>query len=197
VTGHAKEADPGAWIGLSLRDTGPYQCWVPSGYGAYAEIIHDREANAPPSALSQDDLRLLVNVLRRHTATPDDCFFGQWTVWGYLPRPTRTWTFADGIAYAREPEPRVEQTDLRALDEPLHLATDYTYRLFSGPLDAAQMVGHWPNEHLFDAHAPDLIWPQDRAWCVRRDGDSDTIVAGSPTLIHDLTAHRELDARLI
>jgi hypothetical protein len=122
----------------------------------------------------------------------DDCFFGQWTAWDYL-----IWTVDDGVAHARDPEPHVEQSDLRALDEPLDLGTDSTYQLFSGPLDAAQRVGNWPNEHTFEAHAPDLIWPQDRAWCVRRDGDSDTIVAGTPAVIHEITTHRELDARHI
>ena len=31
----------------------------------------------------------LVEVLRRHTATPDDCLFGRWDGFGYdLPSPT-------------------------------------------------------------------------------------------------------------
>jgi hypothetical protein len=197
VTTDAGDANPGLWIAVGSFNADPFAISVPTGYGAYAQVIHEPHAGEPPDALSQAMLHVLLTVLQRHTSTPDSCFFGQWTVWAHLMRPTRVWTFDQNAAHARDPMPRPENEYLHPLDDDLELGPDYRYELFSGPLMAAKMVGHWWNEDILEPQSPDLIWPQDRAWCVRRDGDSDTVVAGTPALIREVLARPELEARLL
>lgn len=55
-------------------------------------------------------------------------------------------------------------------------------------------------EHGFppDAHAPSLVWPDDRAWVLVSEVDFDsTIVGGTPELIHALTHDPRLEALAI
>jgi hypothetical protein len=163
VTPDSDGASLGSWITVGLLGSGAYGPAVPTGFEAYAEIVHEAEATKSPEALQRASLHALLSVLHGYTSTPDRCFFGQWTVWGYLPRPTRIWTFDRDGAHAHEPEPHAEFADLRVLDEVLELTPDYRYQVLAGPLKAAELVGHWRDEHTFDPHAPDLIWPQDRA----------------------------------
>jgi hypothetical protein len=171
--------------------------------------VHDARVAGPTSEDERDGQPLraaeltvavlgsLLPILRAHTATADRCFFGQWEGWGYLDRPTRIWTFTDTAAHARIPAVRPDFDVLVAVDGSLELRGD-RYRVFTGLLEAAELLGNWPTEHRFEPHSPDLIWPVDKSWCVATEVDDDrTLIAGSPELAGDLVRADALDAELV
>jgi hypothetical protein len=92
VTDDAGDATPGVWIVLGSAGPATHGRIAALGYEAYTDVIHDPKASRPPDDLPQEKMRLLLPILRDHTTTPDDCFFGQWTVWGNLMWPRdRAW----------------------------------------------------------------------------------------------------------
>ena len=117
----------------------------------------------PPSCewLPTELVAPAVDVLRRHTATPDRCRYGCWVGHAGLP---------DGWRSAPE------------LTVP-----GRTYLLFTGSLDDAIGV---ENPTGWDGYwRPALWWPEDRAWFLGSDTDlPTTYVAGSSALVRDLVA---------
>jgi hypothetical protein len=117
------------------------------------------EGHLPVSVASR-----LVAVLRRHTATPDDCWFGVWAGFGWHAPGNGATAEADllGRAY-------------RLLRGPVDLAIANT-----APEPAEQSVNIW--------------WPADRAFCVVTDIDlMSTYVGGSGACIEDLLATPDLE----
>jgi hypothetical protein len=107
----------------------------------------------------------LVAILRAHTATPDRCYLGLWEGYGV----------AELNAFAGLPR---------------LMLTQRAYFLFLGPVDAVMSltVGDF-------RHAPNLWWPEDRAWCVATDIDlSETYVAASAACVKELTSDPGLEA---
>ena len=109
----------------------------------------------------------LAQALRRFTADPASCWIALWEGFGDL-----------------------------AMVEELDAATKVTipqraYYLFRGPLEAVPALAvagpPW--------HAPNLWWPDDRAWCVATDIDLDsTYVGGSSECIDALLGDPALEA---
>ncbi len=102
----------------------------------------------------------MTDVLARHTTTPDRCWFGRWTGFGYDGPELRT-------------APRL----------PLPRARDVV--LVRGSVgDAVRNLAPEPSEQ-----SANLWWPADRAWCVATDVDLVTsYVAGSAACIAELLA---------
>jgi hypothetical protein len=108
----------------------------------------------------------LVEVLRRHTRTSDDVFFGVWSGFGFIVG--RTPITAPTLALpARE------------------------HWLLRGPIDlAAGNLAEEPAEQ-----SASLWWPADRAWFVATDIDLvTTFVGGSAACVRDLLDHPGLEA---
>ncbi|HEX7461209.1 MAG TPA: hypothetical protein VF317_03460 [Dermatophilaceae bacterium] len=69
------------------------------------------------------------------------------------------------------------------------------YLLFSGPLEAAMDLGHWPSQDWFVPQSPSLIWPTDNSWCVATEVDFDsTLIAGDYHLIDAVLGAEDLEA---
>jgi hypothetical protein len=69
------------------------------------------------------------------------------------------------------------------------------YLLFSGPLQAAMDLGHWPSQDWFVLQSPSLIWPADSSWCVATEVDFDsTLIAGDNHLIDAVLDAEDLEA---
>jgi hypothetical protein len=69
------------------------------------------------------------------------------------------------------------------------------YLLFSGPLEAALDLGHWPSQDWFVPQSPNLIWPADNSWCVATEIDFDsTLIAGDQHLIDAVLDAEDLEA---
>jgi hypothetical protein len=100
----------------------------------------------------------LAAVLGRHTATPDECFFGYWTGFGH-----------DDAAVRDLPQ--------------LLLRGGHDVVLLRGAVaDAARNLAPEPHEQ-----SASLWWPADRAWCVVTDLDlMSTYVGGSATCLAEL-----------
>ncbi len=108
----------------------------------------------------------LVEVLARHTGTPEDCLFGRW----------------DGFGF-----------DLPHLEAPprLLLRGGHDVVLVRGTVaDATRNLAPEPHEQ-----SANLWWPADRAWCVVTDIDgTSTYVGGSGACIAELLATPGIEA---
>jgi len=107
----------------------------------------------------------LIAILRSHTATPDRCYLGLWE--GYVVPELNAFA---GL-------PRL-------------MLPHRAYFLFLGPVDSVTSltVGDFQ-------HAPNLWWPEDRAWCVATDIDlTETYLAASKACIEGVIADPGLEA---
>ncbi len=114
------------------------------------------------------ECRMLIDLFRGYTDTPDRCWFGVWEGNGYInPRLYRP---------ARVKAPHRD-----------HL-------LFRGPLESVMkfLEGDPGFRHYV---SPSIWWPDDRAWCVATDVDlPHSYVGGSEECIEALLARPELEA---
>lgn len=108
----------------------------------------------------------LVEVLRGHTGTPDDVFFGVWSGFGFVVGPP-------------------------AVTAPALALPGRDHWLLRGPIDlAASNMAEEPSEQ-----SASLWWPADRAWFVATDIDLvTTFVGGSAACIADVLACPALEA---
>ena len=172
-----------------------------------AALHHRRELDEPDIGnLHPEPLTALCEILARHTATPEACWFGVWDGHHWLPPSgelavsTRLSAEPDEAGRGAGPatEPAAWSFTLTWPDPspplPLVELPAWEYRLLSGPLDAALEVGRLFSG-VFEAHSPNLIWPDDHAWCVASEIDlASTYIGGPPTLADDLLADPRLEA---
>src|SRR5581483_1122562 len=148
--------------------------------------------------LDPEPLAALCDILARHTATPEACWFGVWDGHGWLHPGgvlVAVLTGADPVVDSDGTEsPPIDQGDpVRGLTwnepsptMPLFELPWREHRLLSGPLDAALEIGAVVNG-VFFPHSPSLIWPDDHAWCVATDVDlRSTYIAATPALADEL-----------
>jgi hypothetical protein len=149
-------------------------------------------------------LEALCEVLGRHTATADRCWFCLWEGYGWIngsatqmdslwrrkTRSRRGWSLPS-VHWRSRPRPSGSE----GLAGPRLRLPERTYLLFEGPLEAAVDMGWRPSDDAFFPQSPNLFWPDDHAWCVATEIDHDsTYVAGSSALIADLLADDRLEA---
>jgi hypothetical protein len=92
---------------------------------------------------------LLAPLLRRHTATPDSCWFAVWEGWGDI---------------------RADVASAPKFNAPLF---GRSYHLLAGPIEAATEN---VNENI--EQSASLWWPDDHAWCVATEIDFNTTYVG-------------------
>jgi hypothetical protein len=120
-----------------------------------------------PGSLRPFECAAVAEVLTRHTATPDDCWFCIWEGYG------TNWMVLNRLA---ERAPRVALEHRNCL-------------LFRGPVAAATSFGAGP---FFQS--PTLWWPADHAWCVASELDIySTYVAATSSAVRALIEHPELE----
>lgn len=135
--------------------------------------------------LSGRQSRALVEILARHTATPDACWMCLWDGYGYLhPGGSVAWLFAVKGGQARPQPPPMSERTFPAQRERVRLP-HRDYLLFHG--DVSEAAG-WDD-------GPNLWWPEDRAWCVASEIDFPyTYVGGSYALVEEILHNPELEA---
>jgi hypothetical protein len=199
-----------AWIGARLdHSSGRITALVPAGYEAYARIIHP-PVTFPPHQLPAHQLQVLVDILRGETTTPDLCWFcvddrsrslddQGVTERVRLPRGSASYLMHGGpieralvsppgqSLQVALPEGAPPPDLLAAMREQLEGKPD---TIVCFPIDTTRaQLEQWLAD--LQGRAPDLWWPEDRAWLVRipeyLDLDS-TFVAGSRRLIERLLA---------
>lgn len=168
VLGQVRWAEVAAWSGQPLGpQTRFWQIALPEHLPA-GPMPGD---GAPASdVLGARDGAALAEVLRGHTAAPEQCWFGIWDGYG--------WDSATGdpVPPGVRHGPRVR---LPGRD----------YLLYTGPVEAG--LAFLPGER----ELADLWWPHDRAWFVYGDVDLNcTYVGGSAALIDALLAASGLEA---
>ena len=135
----------------------------------------------------------LCEVLARHTASPDHCWFAVWEGWGWLTDGgEQVLTAVDGRLVRQPVASSRPQLDRRAATFAI---PGRRYLLFEGAVGSALNIGHWVTDSWFEPQSPSIFWPADRAWCVSTEVDEDsTLVAGSPELIAKVVADKRLEA---
>jgi hypothetical protein len=157
-------------------------------------------SGGPPQTghLEGPSLDVLLDVLSRHTATPHDCWFGLWEGWGWIdsqPGATATAFAWTGAKPPPEPAPMPPPFSPEVLGWPRVETPGRNFLLLHGPLASARFIGHQVTPDWFIEQSPQLIWPDDRAWCVGTEIDFDsTLVGGTVELAHQLLNDRTLDA---
>ena len=182
----------------------------PSGFAAYARVLHGWGVNAAGSKEDRweghlDDplLIALCQDLALHTTTSDDCFFGLWDGYGdlYGGESAQFLTaFAGPVPWPARPfrKPRPKESPPPAfpasvLDGP---KVDDHYLLFGGKLSEAGDWGaaDWGHGIRRAVNSPNLMWPADRAWFVTTNIDRTwTGIGGSTELIDDLLRDPRLE----
>jgi len=147
--------------------------------------------------LEPQTLAALCRLLEGHTDLALGCFFALWEGWGWIPggksvAVLRTlWT--QSPAAAVPPAFPEEMMTSRRLSHP-----GRNYLLFTGPLEAALDLGHWPSQEWFVPQSPSLIWPADNSWCLATEIDFDsTLIAGDQHLIDAVLNAEDLEATRI
>ncbi len=168
----------------TLVGVGPYDCDVDSA--AWTGSVPDQ------GDLEPESLAAVLDVLARHTATAQRCWFAVWEGYGWLPGGTRV-TFvatSDGTLPPAAAERHFAAINYDARVELPHRK----YLLFGGPLNAALEIGDWPAPNWFLPHSPNIFWPDDVSWCVATEIDLFcTYVGGSRALIDELLADDRLE----
>ncbi|HEV2033254.1 MAG TPA: hypothetical protein VGU71_03495 [Candidatus Dormibacteraeota bacterium] len=171
-------------------------------FHAIAAPAHDR-APGPESriyqprdgVLSERQAGALVDLLSKHTATPDACWLCLWEGYGYLnPGATAAWLIE--ASPRRRPKPPgfgfgrlrfgMPKTTTRGFPERKRVKLPgRDYLLFKGSVAEAR---GWED-------GPNLWWPDDQAWCVASEIDFPyTYVGGTSELIEQILQHPALEA---
>lgn len=145
-------------------------CLGPPGFEAYVRLqLVDADEDSEID-LCQLTVEALRRILPRHTATPEDCYFGQWYGSGWEP-----------------PLPPVRQRFLSTTIKTGPRSATREYHLYGGTLD---------DSSLWDGGDPaHLMWPADHAWFMAKDVDPEWIgIGGTQVLIDEILADTTLDA---
>lgn len=136
----AANADAAQW--LLRSDDQHVGRYGPPGFDAYARIAFTEE----PMEDEDPVLRLALETLANHTATPDVAYAAVWEGWGAEPNPEA---------------PRVSMPGREML-------------LFTGPVeilrDAPSLAWYGVASGF---HEPDVVWPEDQSWCLTCDVDEE------------------------
>jgi hypothetical protein len=125
-------------------------------------------------SLDPHDAGALAEVLRRHTAAADDCWFCYWDGYGWDRKVAFTFPGEPG-----GPMPDPIPAEVRA--GPRVTQPHRSYLLCSGPIEGALAFVETERQ------TPNIWWPADRSWCVATEIDMPwTYVGGSRSLIDDL-----------
>jgi hypothetical protein len=175
-----------SWIVASDR---PWQQLVgfgPADFPAYARLRFlpdpayegqsENDVEIEGHAPSEDaQLHAVLEVLTRHTRTPDDCYFCLWDGWGSDIEGDDGERILDRQSGTPRRQRRIAPAfPSSVLHGPKVVVPNRSYFLFRGAASdfehwgAAEM---WPGQSRLHMPAPAFIWPADHAWCIANDVD--------------------------
>ena len=194
------------WFSDDDSDWGRLCSIGPSGFDRYLQVLHPRvDGQDEPVEGDLDDTALLplLDVLERHTATPQDCVFGLWDGYGevkggsavamlYTTRRPRWWD-----RWSQPPaQPVSPAFPAEVVHGPRVRIPARDYLLFRGSLQEAGKWGARLPAWRARINSPNLMWPADHAWFVATEIDNTwTGIGASPALAADLLEHPDLDVR--
>lgn len=195
------------FVGTDVRELGP------PGFEAYARVLHPWQESATDTAteradgyLPDDELASLCDVLARHTATPEQCFFGLWDGYGdiyggdsvaFLTTFTGSPRWPGPIfSRPKPPAPPPPAFPPSVLNGPRLSLPNRDFLLFTGPLAQAGdwgAIGYGPAIPR-DLNSPNLAWPADHSWFFATEIDGEwTGVGGSAAMIDELVQDDRLE----
>jgi hypothetical protein len=205
------DLSPADWITRSDLPSEQLVTLGPAGFAAYARLRflpdpayqgqRENDAEIPDDEMPEAEaLGVALEVLRRHTRTPDDCYFCVWDGWGpgidsadmvdSGDSADSVWLADIRIGMA---EPGWYPTALPGIAPtspssgphvPKVVVPHREYFLFQGALSDASDL---PDRAAF-------IWPADHAWCITHDVDPHWAGIGAGTVaIDQLVSDPRLD----
>ena len=162
-------AEVAAWSGMPLRpDAQFHSIALPPAAPGEPPPYHGQGPR--DGSLHVPDAEVVARILRRWTATPEDCWFCVWDGYG--------WESASSFGPVRE-APRVQ-------------LPHRGYLLYQGPVEAALTL---PGLDGTFGQCPNVWWPADRAWYVASEIDLPwTYIGGPRGLIDAILADDRIEA---
>ena len=175
------DSSPAAWLLNQGRAWYDLTARGPLGFQRYARLRfipdpdfigqHERDANIPdlgePGPSETWQIGVVITHLKRHTTTPNDCYYLMWEGWPDL-EPLATQLDAARVDINDETQHSVRGYYLFRGDTDLHAWDNDTYSDATSPLESRLPV-------------PAFVWPADRAWCIVRDVDPHIATIGAST----------------
>ncbi|OPF83732.1 hypothetical protein VT50_0202720 [Streptomyces antioxidans] len=149
------------------------------------------EGNVPEPLLRQ-----LARVLREHTGTPGDCWFGLWEGWGDVAiGPGDTARFEIPHRGMLLLSGSLDTVHRSSLTPGPWAADDPSVAVAAGPKPRQPAACKEPLDRDPFWRAPNLWWPEDRAWCVATDIDfTSTYLGASPACVDAVLAADGIEA---
>ncbi|MDI9913821.1 hypothetical protein [Rhodococcus sp. IEGM 1379] len=144
-------------------------------------------------SIDQPDNQRLLDVLAHHTNSSDLAYFALWDGWGFL-RTGATVHYSTGVRrFFSRPDP-VAPMASRLIDGPRIRHPGRDYVVLSGSLTEASTIPDIIGARPWSPSA-NLVWPQDRSWCVATEVDFDsTLVGCSREAANEIVACSDLEA---
>lgn len=143
--------------------------------------------------LEIEELDRLCDVLARHSADPDDCFFGFCLIPNWIEQAVTPEDWSKPkleLPYGRDHV--VARGRLSAVDQ-IRRSASSGFRLVFVEEGEETPPDPEPHDPVWRV-APNLIWPADRSWLVVSEVDFDsTLVGGSRKLVDALVGDAELE----
>jgi hypothetical protein len=197
----ASDATSADWIASLLHPFGSdVGAIVPPGFDTYLRVSDAAPGDGAVWGMSPGVLAAVASTAGAHTSTPDKAWFAicdghSWlstrtvcsrngTSWN----PVAAWRWRRTIRDQQGRDDRHRQELAGELGQipQLHLPHRSYYLLTGAVSAAARILEPWS---LQRSQAPDMWWPDDRAWFVATDTDLSWLYVGGPKdLINDLSA---------
>lgn len=194
------DVSPADWLTAHGTESWQLIGFGPAGFADYARLrfIPDpTDEDQSETDVDQDDIPeseaalvgAVLDVLARHTTTPDDCFFCLWDGWGSTIHGGDGLRLADFDAGTVTRGPLMAPAfDQSVLNGPKVVIPYRDYYLFRGPLAD---FGDWgaadylPGMPRTDMPNPAFVWPADHSWCLANDVDPHWVGIGASTAAID------------
>jgi hypothetical protein len=148
-----------------------------------------RQGELQPEALGR-----LLRVLGRFTDPARPCFHALWEGYGWVNGQGVSRLAWDENGVRADPPPVVPAVSAEVRAGPRLRHPHRGYLLFRGDLSAALDMGYRPFPDWFVPQSPNILWPEDRLWCVATEIDFDsTLVGGSAALVGAILADPDLE----
>lgn len=196
-------AEAGSWAAVAARYGTTVHAQAEFASIARAERgLGVVEGEPYDGSLDRITLPALRDVLRRHTATADRCWFALWAGYGGEPAGWRDmptfetpgrdyWLFSGPLSSVLD-----LSLDLAHAGSEEAAARGVLELVSTGEASDIDQVAWDQDMRRSDiVQSPNLWWPDDRSWFVSSEIDLDsTIVAGTPALIAEILTHPDLEA---